>query len=133
MQIRFNINNIVESEIFYGLYSVYILGGHYVQTNPNFHIKVENTATGEVIKLTEKHFKARDFKFGKKAVKFYEFQINDYGKFRISAQNYQDIVVKESFLEVFPFPFSIPHLVLSFVFGPKRKTPQINDIEILIG
>ena len=55
--------------------------------------------------LKEKSLKLRDFKFGKKAVKSYSFEIMKHGKFKISVHNYYDIIVKDSMLEVFPFPF----------------------------
>ena len=132
MQIKFPITEKIETEIYYGLYAVYILGGHSVKANPDFHIKIENLETGEEVELTEKYLKARDFKSGRKAVMFYTFQINDYGKFRISAANYQDIEVQDSILEVFPFPFSIPHAVMSFIFGKDRKKKNLSQIEILI-
>lgn len=132
MQIRFNINETIETEIFYGFYMIYILGGHYVKTNPDFFIEIKNIETGEEIQLTEKFLKGFDFKFGRKAVQFYTFQINEYGKFRIAAQNYQDIIVKDSIFEVFPFPFSILHIAQSFLLGRSRKKKDLNAIEIFI-
>ena len=118
--------------MYYGLYAIYILGGHHIETNPDFYIEIKNIKTGKDIELNEKSLKIRDFKLGRKAIKFYTFQINDYGKFSISAHNFQDMIVKESILEFFPFPFSIPHLINSFLKGESRKPKDINSIEILI-
>lgn len=132
MQIKFNIKETIESEIYYGFYAIYILGGHYFETNTNFYIQVINIVTNEEIELTEKNLKVRDYKFGRKAIKFYTFQINEYGRFRISVHNYEDIVVKDSILELFPFPFSIPLILTSFIFGKNRKMKAIKNIEILI-
>jgi hypothetical protein len=132
MSIKFNIGQTAESEFHYGLYTIYILGGHHIETNSDFFIEVENIANGEKIELTEKKLKVRDFKHGKKAIKFYEFQINEYGKFKITVHNYIDIIVKESILEAFPFPFSIPHQILSAIIGRSQKPIAISDIEILI-
>lgn len=130
MQIKFNIQETTESEIYYGSYVIYILGGHYIETNPDFYIQIVNIETNENIQLTEKSLKGRDYKFGKKAIKFYTFNINDYGKFKISAHNYEDIVVKESILQIFPFPFSIPGRIMSFVLGRSIEKMPINTIEI---
>ncbi len=132
MQIKFNIQETIESEIYYGFYDIYILGGHYIETNPDFYIQIINVETNEEIELVEKNLKARDYKFGRKAIKFYTFQINEYGRFRISVHNYEDIVVKDSMLEVYPFPFSIPLMFTSFIFGKSRKIKSIEKIEILI-
>jgi hypothetical protein len=65
--IQFNIQKTVEKEIFYGSYYIYILGGHHIEANPDFYIKIENIDTGKEIELTEKSLKGRDFKFGKKS------------------------------------------------------------------
>ncbi|MCZ8197617.1 MAG: hypothetical protein O9267_08420 [Flavobacterium sp.] len=132
MNLKFNIQKTIESELFYGSYVIYILGGHHVEVNPNFYIQVVNNETKEEIELKEKYLKARDFKFRKKAVRFYTFQINEYAKFKISVHNYNDIVVKDSILEVYPFPFNIPNIVLSKVLGRSRQNKSLNDIEILI-
>ena len=106
--------------------------GHHVEVNPNFYIQIVNNETKEEIELTEKYLKARDFKFRKKAVRFYTFQINEYAKFKISVHNYNDIVVKDSILEFYPFPFNIPNIVLSKVLGRSRQNKSLDDIEILI-
>lgn len=132
MHIKFNISQTTEVELYYGLHTIYILGGHHIKTNPDFFIQIENVVTGEKIELTEKRLKGRDYKHGKKAIKFYEFQINEYGKFKIAAHNYDDIIVKDSILEVFPFPFSIPHQILSAIIGRSQEPRAISDIEILI-
>ena len=132
MQIKFNIQETIESEIYYGFYAIYILGGHYIETNPDFYIQIINIETNEEIELTEKNLKARDYKFGRKAIKFYTFQISKYGRFKISVHNYEDIVVKDSMLELFPFPFSIPLIFTSFLFGKSRKMASVKNVEILI-
>lgn len=132
MQIKFNIQDTIETEIYYGLYAIYILGGHHIEVNPNFYIQIVNNETKEVIELTEKYLKARDFKFRKKAVRFFTFQINEYAKFKVSVHNYNDIVVKDSILEVYPFPFNIPNIVMSKILGRSRQNRSLDDIEILI-
>lgn len=132
MSIKFNITETIESEIYYGSYAIYILGGHHIDVNPDFYIKIVNVENNKEIELTEKSLKSRDFKSGRKAVKFYTFEIDEYGKFEISVHNYKDIVVKDSILELFPFPFNIPNIVLSKVLGRSRKNRSLDDIEILI-
>ncbi len=132
MSIKFNIHEIIESELFYGSYVIYILGGHHIETNPDFYVQIVNIETNEDIWLTEFNSKGRDFKYGKKAIKFYTFDLNNYGKFKISVHNYKDIVLKDSILEFFPFPFNIPNIVLSKVLGRSRQNTSLDDIEILI-
>lgn len=132
MSIKFNIQEIIESELFYGSYVIYILGGHHIKTNPDFYVQIVNLETNEDIELTEFNFKGRDFKYGKKAIKFYAFDLSNYGKFKISVHNYKDIVLKDSIFEFFPFPFTIPHIVLSKILGRSRQNRSLDDIEILI-
>ena len=132
MNIKFNIQETIESEIFYGSYIIYILGGHHIKTNPDFYVQIVNLETNEDIELTEFNLKGRDFKSGKKAIKFYSFDISKYGKFKISVHNYNDIILKDSILEFFPFPFNIPNIVMSKVFGKSRQNTSIDAIEILI-
>lgn len=132
MQIKFNITEAIETEIYHGFYAVYILGGHFIEANSNFYIEIKNIETAKDVELTEKRFKTRDYKFGKKAVRFYTFEIAEYGKYKISVHNYQDMVVKDSMLEVFPFPFSIPHLIFSRLMGRNRNATAVSAIEILI-
>lgn len=132
MNIKFNIQETIESEIFYGSYIIYILGGHHIKTNPDFYVQIVNLETNEDIELTEFNLKGRDFKSGKKAIKFYSFDISKYGKFKISVHNYNDIVLKDSILEFFPFPFNIPNIVLSKVLRRSRQNTLLDAIEILI-
>lgn len=132
MNIKFNIQETIESEIFYGSYTIYILGGHHIKTNPDFYVQIVNLETNEDIQLTEFNLKGRDFKCGKKAIKFYAFDINNYGKFKISVYNYNDLVLKDSILDFFPFPFNIPNIVMSKILGRSRQNKTIDAIEILI-
>jgi hypothetical protein len=132
MSIKFNIQETVESELFYGSYVIYILGGHHIKTNPDFSINITNIETNEIVELSEFFLKPRNYKFGKNAVRYYSFQINNYGKFKISVHNYDDIVVQDSILDVLPFPFNIPSIVFSFLLGKSRKKKAIGLIEILI-
>jgi len=132
MSIKFNLTETIESEIYYGSYAIYILGGYHIDINPDFYIKIVNIEKNKEIEITEKSLKSRDFKSGKKAVKFFTFENDEYGKFEISVHNYKDIVVKDSILEFFPFPFNIPNILLSKVLGRSRNNRNLNDIEILI-
>ena len=95
MSFKFNIQETIEKELSYGYYSVYILGGHHIDANPDFYIQIINIETNKDVDLKEKSLKLRDFKFGKKAVKFYSFEIMKHGKFKISVHNYYDIIVKD--------------------------------------
>jgi hypothetical protein len=132
MSIKFNIQETIETELYYGFYAIYILGGHHIKVDSDFHVQIVNIKTNEEIELTEKSLKLRDYKSDKKAVKFFAFQINEYAKFKISVHNYKDIVVKDSILEFFPFPFNIPNIVKSFITGKNRANKTLNSIEILI-
>jgi len=46
--------------------------------------------------------------------------------------NYIDIILKDSILEFFPFPFNISNIVMSKVLGRSRNNKSLDDIEILI-
>ena len=133
MSFKFNIQETIEKELSYGSYSVYILGGHHIDANPDFYIQIINIETNKEVDLKEKSLKLRDFKFGKKAVKFYSFEVMKHSKFKISVHNYYDIIVKDSMLEVFPFPFlSMSRFLFSKVLGRSREKLTLNDIEIAI-
>ena len=133
MSFKFNIQETIEKELSYGYYSVYILGGHHIDANPDFYIQIINIETNKDVDLKEKSLKLRDFKFGKKAVKFYSFEIMKHGKFKISVHNNYDIIVKDSMLEVFPCPFlSMSRFLFSKVLGRSREKLTLNDIEIAI-
>ena len=133
MSFKFNIQETIEKELSYGSYSVYILGGRHIDANPDFYIQIINIETNKEVDLKEKSLKLRDFKFGKKAVKFYSFEVMKHGKFKISVHNYYDIIVKDSMLEVFPFPFlSMSRFLFSKVLGRSREKLTLNDIEIAI-
>lgn len=133
MSIKFNIQETVESELFYGSYVIYILGGHHIEVNSNFYVQILNLDTNEDIQLTEFNLKGRDFKIGKKAIKFYTFDINEYGKFKISVHNYKDVIMQDSILELFPFPFNIPHKIISKLLGRSRENKSLDEIDIFIG
>ncbi|WP_298396785.1 hypothetical protein [Flavobacterium sp.] len=133
MSIKFNIQETIESELFYGSYVIYILGGHHIEVNSNFYVQILNLETNEDIQLTEFNLKGRDYKLGKKAIKFYAFDINEYGKFEISVHNYSDMILKDSILEIFPFPFNILNLVKSKILGRSRQNKSLDEIDIFIG
>ena len=42
MSFKFNIQETIEKELSYGSYSVYILGGHHIDANPDFYIQIIN-------------------------------------------------------------------------------------------
>lgn len=132
MSFKFNIQETIEKELSYGSYSIYILGGHHIETNPDFYIQIINIETDQEVKLNKNRLKPRDYKFGSKAIKFYRFDIMKFGSYRISVHNYNDIIVKDSILEVFPFPFSIPNIIFSKVFGRSREKLAFKNIEIAI-
>jgi hypothetical protein len=109
MSLCFAIQETIETEFFYGFYEIFILGGFDIKTNPDFYISIVNLETNEAIPLTEKFFKKREYKQKRRAVKFYSFQINEYGKFKIAAHNYQDIVVRDYMLKrLNPFEKKLP-------------------------
>ncbi len=98
MNLVFKLNEVIETEFFYGFYDIYILGGFYIETNPDFFVQIEEINSGEVITLTEHYFQVRDYKSKRQAVKVFSFTITKYGKFKISVHNYEDLIVKQSML-----------------------------------
>lgn len=127
MKLRFNIDEIIETEFFYGVYAVHILGGHYLEVNSGFNIKIINVETNEEIVLDEVFFKGRDYKFRRKSIKYFTFQILKYGKFRIFVCNYDDMILKDSIL-ITQRKFS----PIGWALDKIQKPKDINNIEILI-
>lgn len=136
MKIKFNIKNSIETDLYLGFYAIYVLGGHHIEVDPDFSIEIINIETNVTIELTEKFFKVRDYKSGKKAIKFFTFNISEYGKFKISVNNYENIIVKDSILESHPcakiFPFSMLTKMHSFLLGRSSKKVDLELIDILI-
>lgn len=131
MKLKFKIGDIVETEIYSGFYEIHILGGFDITTNPDFYLQIVNIETGDDIELKEKQLKARDYKDGKRAVKFYSFEIGKYGKYKISTHNYKDMVVKYHMPTLFSFIFD-SLLFRLMTFRSKNKIIKVEDVEILI-
>ncbi|MCC9019060.1 hypothetical protein [Flavobacterium lipolyticum] len=129
MNLQFKLNDILEVDLYYGFYEIFILGGFDVQANPDFFIEILDLKTNESILLNEKSLKGRDYKNGKRAVKFFSFQVNNKSTFKISVHNYEDLTVFYSMLGA--NPFSVLNLFKK-VYGIKRKQIELNEIEILI-
>ena len=131
MNLKFKLKEVVEVEMYYGFYEIFVLGGFDVEVNPEFFIEILNIETNEVITLKEKTLKARDYKKGIRAVKFFSFEVGEYGKYKISVQNYDDIIVKHHMPSLIPFIFN-SFLFRLLTFRSVQKTLELDQIEILI-
>ncbi|CAD5343411.1 hypothetical protein [Flavobacterium bizetiae] len=129
MNLQFKLKDILEVDLYYGFYDIFVLGGFDVQVNDDFFIEILDLKTNEAILLREKNLKVRDYKNGKRAVKFFSFQVTDKSKYRISVHNYEDLTVFYSMIGA--NPFSIFNL-LKKLYGVKRKQIQLDEVEILI-
>lgn len=129
MNLQFKLNDIFEVDLYYGFYDIFVLGGFDVQVNDDFFVEVLDLKTNESILLREKSLKVRDYKNGKRAVKFFSFQVTDKSTFKISVHNYDDLTVFYSMIG--SNPFSIFNL-LKKLYGIKRRQIQLDEIEILI-
>ncbi|MHC0440906.1 hypothetical protein [Flavobacterium sp. 3-210] len=129
MNLQFKLKDILEVDLYYGFYDIYVLGGFDVQVNDDFFVEILDLKTNESILLTEKSFKTRDYKNGKRAVKFFSFQITEKSKYKISVHNYEDMAVFNSMIG--NNPLSILKL-LKKLYGIKRKQVELDEIEILI-
>ncbi|MBF4516261.1 hypothetical protein IRZ71_07905 [Flavobacterium sp. ANB] len=125
MILQFKLKEILEVEMYYGFYEIFVLGGFDVKTNPDFFVEILDLKTNEAILLTEKQLKARDYKSGKKAVKFFSFQITNSSKYRVSVHNFEDMVVYNSMPAISSF--------LLDLFKIREQTPiELEEVEILI-
>ena len=131
MNLKFKLKEVVEVEMYYGFYEIFVLGGFDVEANPDFFVKIQNIETNEIITLKEKTLKARDYKNGIRAVKFFTFEVGEYGKYKISVQNYDDIIVKYHMPLLFSFIFN-SFLFRLLTFRSAQKTIELDQIEILI-
>lgn len=129
MNLQFKLKDILEVDLYYGFYDIFVLGGFDVQVNDDFFIEILDLKTNESILLREKNLKVRDYKNGKRAVKFFSFQVTEKSKYKISVHNYEDLTVFDSMIGA--NPFSIFNL-LKKLYGIKRKQIQLDEVEILI-
>lgn len=129
MNLQFKLKETFEVELYYGFYEIFILGGFDVHVNPDFFVEILDLESNKSIFLNEKSLKARDYKNGKRAVKFFTFQVTNKSIFKISVHNYDDLTVFYSFIET--NPLSILNL-LKRLYGIKRKQINLDEIEILI-
>lgn len=131
MTLNFGLKETIETEIYSGFYEIFVLGGFDINVNPDFFVEIKNVKTDEIITLKEKTLKAREYKNGIKAVKFFSFEVSNYGVYKITVQNYEDIIVN------FDMPTLLPFIFNSFLFrlltfrGPEKMF-EINEIRILI-
>jgi hypothetical protein len=131
MNLKFKLKEVIEVEIYSGFYNIFVLGGFDVQANPDFFVQILNIKTNEVILLKEKSLKARDYKHGLRAVKFFGFEVVEYGKYEISVHNYDDLIVKFHMPMLFSFLFNSLFFRL-LTFRSAQKTIELDEIEILI-
>ncbi|WP_417942073.1 hypothetical protein [Flavobacterium sp. RS13.1] len=130
MAIKLKLNDVIETELYYGFYDIYVLGGFDVQVNPDFFVEILDLETNESILLREKNLKARDYKNGIKAVKFFTFEIYKYTKCRISVHNFEDMIVKD--LMPMPIRDMISDFLFNFFSLRKQKEINLDQVEILI-
>jgi hypothetical protein len=129
MNLQFKLKDVLEVDLYYGFYEIFVLGGFDVKANPDFFIEILDLKTNESILLKEKSLKVRDYKNGNRSVKFFTFQITDKSTYKISVHNYKDLTVYYSMIG--SNPFSIFNL-LKKLYGIKRKQIQLDEVEILI-
>ncbi|WET03797.1 hypothetical protein [Flavobacterium sp. YJ01] len=129
MNLQFKLKDVLEVDLYYGFYDIYVLGGFDVQVNDDFFVEILDLKTNESILLREKSLKTRDYRNGSRAVKFFSFQITEKSKYKISVHNYEDMTVFYSMIG--SNPLSVFNL-LKRLYGIKRKQLSLNEIEILI-
>ena len=129
MNLQFKLKDILEVDLYYGFYDIFVLGGFDVQANDDFFIEILDLKTNESILLRENSLKVRDYKNGKRGVKFFSFQVTEKAKYKISVHNYEDLTVFYSMIG--SNPFSILNL-LKKLYGIKKKQIQLDEIEIVI-
>ncbi|RYJ38464.1 hypothetical protein NU08_2441 [Flavobacterium anhuiense] len=129
MNLQFKLKDVLEVDLYYGFYDIYVLGGFDVQVNDDFFVEILDLKRNESILLREESLKVRDYKNGNRAVKFFSFQITEKSKYKISVHNYEDMAVFYSMIG--SNPFSILNL-LKRLYGIKRKQLFLDEIEILI-
>jgi hypothetical protein len=129
MNLKFKLKDVFEVDLYYGFYEIFFLGGFDVKANPDFFIEILDLKTNESIVLNEKSLKARDYKHGKRAVKFFNFQISNKSRYKISVHNYEDLIVNYAMPSISSFGvFSL----FDFLKIRKQAKIELDEIEILI-
>lgn len=129
MNLQFKLKDVFEVELYYGFYEIFVLGGFDVQANPDFFVEILDLNTNESISLKEKSLKARDAKNGKRAVKFFSFQITSKSTYKISVHNFEDLIVNYAMPSISPFGV---FALFSFLKIREQKQIKLDEIEILI-
>lgn len=129
MNLQFKLNDVLQVDLSYGFYEIFVLGGFDVDANPDFFVEILDLKTSESILLKEKNLKTREYKNGKRAVKFFSFQVTQSSKYKISVHNYEDLKISYSIFG--SNPLSILNL-LKKLYGIKKKYIPLDEIELLI-
>lgn len=129
MILQFKLKDVLEVDLSYGFYEIFVLGGFDVKANPDFFVEILNLKTNESILLKEKTFRARDYKNGKRAVKFFSFQVTQASKYKISVHNYEDMIVNYAMPSVNPLSSFVLFTLLKL---RKQKHIKLDEVEILI-
>lgn len=110
-----------EFELSYGLYNLYFTGGLSSTNLDLLDIHLFNFKTKETITLKEKSLKPRDIIKGQRAICCFEFQINEFGVYKIEIVNPEVLLIKKSYDN----PFSLLRL---FFPNPNVNPESINII-----
>jgi plastocyanin domain-containing protein len=103
-----------EFQLGYGLYNIDFAGGFSIEHLDALDIHLFNAQTKETSTLKEKTLKSRDSFRGQKTISCYEFQINDFGTYKIEIKNPEVLLMHHRYNS----PFSL----LKFIF-PNPATP----------
>lgn len=71
MNLQFKLKDVLEVDLYYGFYDIYVLGGFDLQVNDDFFVEILDLKTNESIMLREKSLKVRDYKKRKKSGKIF--------------------------------------------------------------
>lgn len=106
-------------ELRYGLYALYLSGGFSIDNLDLLDIHLFNAVTKDTITLKEKSLKPRDFIRNERAICCYEFQIKEFGTYKIEIANPEVLIIKSKYDN----PFS----VLKFIFpNPPIDAKYVN-------
>jgi hypothetical protein len=89
-----------------GKYHVYILGGWYV-VELLFFIRLKSVNNKKLIEVKNTKWRVQSFEHGKRAKRYYEFEIIEPGKYELSCLNPETLMVKKNNLPIsrFLMPF----------------------------
>lgn len=83
-----------------GLFTLCIIGGGYVNNSGSFRVQIKGKDNQRTVYLKENFIKPKFRKNWKMGVEYLQFNISNYGLYKVEIGNPEDLIVKKSMLKI---------------------------------